>query len=124
MSHTAKLFGSEVQFETGSRKTLSEVLARLVAAAVFKTVARRVNPVVGGFDSHALPLFDLHVVVYTFRNREPSLGGSYPFHFSARSRYLESSRRRTVPKSEQLLVAQRMKQELEVQDEFTIELRD
>ena len=33
-----------------------EVLARLVAAAVFKTVWRRVNRVAGGFDSHALPL--------------------------------------------------------------------
>jgi len=32
------------------------VRARLVAAAVFKTVGRRVNRVAGGFDSHALPL--------------------------------------------------------------------
>ena len=37
-----------------------EVLARLVAAAVFKTVGRRVNRVAGGFDSHALPLRDSH----------------------------------------------------------------
>ena len=35
----------------------AEVLAHLVVAAVFKTVARRVNRVVGGFDSHALPPF-------------------------------------------------------------------
>ena len=34
------------------------MLARLVAAAVFKTVGRRVNRVAGGFDSHALPLLD------------------------------------------------------------------
>ena len=37
--------------------TRAEVLAHLVVAAVFKTVARRVNRVVGGFDSHALPPF-------------------------------------------------------------------
>ncbi len=35
----------------------AEVPARLVAAAVFKTVGRRVMRVAGGFDSHALPPF-------------------------------------------------------------------
>jgi hypothetical protein len=34
----------------------SEVLACLVAAAVFKTVASDVESSMGGFDSHALPL--------------------------------------------------------------------
>ena len=35
----------------------SEVLVRLVAATVFKTVGPYVNRAAGGFDSHALPLF-------------------------------------------------------------------
>ena len=37
-----------------------EVPARLVAAAVFKTVGPCVNHTVGGFDSHALPLMHQH----------------------------------------------------------------
>ena len=36
---------------------LLEVLVRLVAAAVFKTVGPYVKHAVGGFDSHALPPF-------------------------------------------------------------------
>ena len=35
----------------------AEVFARLVAAAVFKTVEWSVKPVIGGFDSHTLPPF-------------------------------------------------------------------
>jgi len=40
----------------GSPSRVSEVLACLVAAAVFKTVASDVERSMGGFDSHALPL--------------------------------------------------------------------
>ena len=40
--------------------TLREVLVRLVAAAVFKTVGPYVKHAVGGFDSHALPPFSQH----------------------------------------------------------------
>ena len=43
--------------EEGASSCSGEVLARLVAAAVFKTVGTRVNRGSGGFDSHALPFF-------------------------------------------------------------------
>ncbi len=39
-----------------------EVLARLVPAAVFKTVEPHGNHVVGGFDSHAFPPLNRQVV--------------------------------------------------------------
>ena len=43
-------------------ESLSEVLARLVAAAVFKIVEPHVNRAAGGFDSHALPLLSLPAI--------------------------------------------------------------
>lgn len=38
---------------------VSEVLAHLVVATVFKTAGPCVNRAVGGFDSHAFPLFGI-----------------------------------------------------------------
>ncbi len=46
-------------------ESCEEVSARLVAAAVFKTVGRQEKLAFGGFDSHTLPLQGVSQVVST-----------------------------------------------------------
>ena len=84
-----------IQVLTG-RKTCvfsqpGEVLARLVAAAVFKTVGTCVKRWFGGFDSHALPFlfFDGGSVDLTTTNR-PQLGSVFAISFNTCSACADS----------------------------------